>query len=163
MYCKNCGSPFQSDQDAVCLNCGTQRGLGVNYCPNCANPTQENDAVCLNCGAALSAYANPNPEAANPAIVNPAEAKSKIAAGLLGIFLGCFGVHNFYLGFTQKAIIQLALSVGGIVLGTCLIWTGIGGLLYFGQTAAAIWGLIEGIMILTGSINADAKGNPLKD
>ena len=24
--------------------------------------------------------------------------KSKVAAGLLGIFLGCFGVHNFYIG-----------------------------------------------------------------
>ncbi len=26
----------------------------------------------------------------------------------------------------------------------------------------AIWGLIEGIMILTGSINTDANGVPLK-
>ena len=26
-----------------------------------------------------------------------------------------------------------------------------------------VWGLIEGIMILTGSINTDANGNPLKD
>lgn len=29
---------------------------------------------------------------------NP-NAKSKMAAGLLGIFLGSFGVHNFYLGY----------------------------------------------------------------
>ena len=29
--------------------------------------------------------------------------------------------------------------------------------------AASIWGLVEGIMILTGSINKDAKGNPLTD
>ena len=29
--------------------------------------------------------------------------KSKMAAGLLGIFLGAFGVHNFYLGYTTKA------------------------------------------------------------
>jgi hypothetical protein len=27
----------------------------------------------------------------------------------------------------------------------------------------AIWGLIEGILILCGNINKDAKGNPLKD
>jgi len=26
-----------------------------------------------------------------------------------------------------------------------------------------IWGLVEGIMILTGKIDKDAKGNPLKD
>ena len=29
--------------------------------------------------------------------------------------------------------------------------------------AGAVWGLIEGILILCGKINKDAKGNPLKD
>lgn len=70
--------------------------------------------------------------------------KSKMAAGLLGIFLGAWGIHNFYLGFTTKAIIQIVVS-----LCTC----GIGGL----------WGFIEGIMILCGKINTDANGNPLID
>ncbi len=74
--------------------------------------------------------------------------KSKVAAGLLGIFLGVFGVHNFYLGFTGKAIAQLLLSIL-----SC-------GALSF---VSAIWGLIEGIMILTGSIKTDGKGLPLKD
>ena len=72
----------------------------------------------------------------------------KIAAGILGILLGCFGVHNFYLGYTGKAIAQLCLS-----LLSC-------GVLSF---ASAIWGLVEGIMILTGSINTDANGIPLQD
>lgn len=70
--------------------------------------------------------------------------KSKMAAGLLGIFLGGWGIHNFYLGYTKKAIIQIVVSIC-----TC----GIGG----------IWGLIEGIMILCGKINTDADGNPLAD
>ena len=72
------------------------------------------------------------------------EPKKKMTAALLGIFLGAWGIHNFYLGFTKKAIIQIIVSVC-----TC----GIGG----------IWGFIEGIMILTGSINQDAEGNPLVD
>ncbi|MDR2163783.1 MAG: NINE protein [Clostridiales Family XIII bacterium] len=77
--------------------------------------------------------------------------KSKIAAGLFGIFLGWLGVHNFYLGYTGKAIAQLILSLAlGWVFGIGLIISG-------------IWGLIEGIMILAGSINTDAKGIPLKD
>lgn len=67
-----------------------------------------------------------------------------MAAGLLGIFLGGWGVHNFYLGNTGRGVAQIIVT-----LVTC----GIG----------AIWGLIEGIMILTGSINTDAKGIPLKD
>lgn len=70
--------------------------------------------------------------------------KSKLVAGLLGIFLGGWGIHNFYLGNTKKAIIQIVVS-----LVTC----GIGG----------IWGLVEGILILVGNINTDANGNPLKD
>lgn len=69
--------------------------------------------------------------------------KSKVAAGLLGIFLGVYGIHNFYLGYTKKAVIQLVLS-----LCTCGI--------------AGIWGFVEGIMILCGSINTDADGNPLQ-
>ena len=71
--------------------------------------------------------------------------KSKLAAGLLGIFLGSLGVHNFYLGYTGKAIAQLLIS-----LLTC----------GFGAVASGIWGLVEGILILTGSISKDAKGIP---
>lgn len=75
-------------------------------------------------------------------------AKSKMAAGLLGIFLGSLGVHNFYLGYTGKGIAQLLITVL-----TC----GVGSLI------SGIWGLVEGVQILTGSINVDAQGRPLKD
>lgn len=69
--------------------------------------------------------------------------KSKLVAGLLGIFLGGFGVHNFYLGFTTRAVIQIVVS-----LVTC----GIG----------AWWGIIEGILILCGRYTTvDANGVPL--
>ena len=76
------------------------------------------------------------------------EAKSKIAAGLLGIFLGGLGVHNFYLGFTGKAIAQLLISV--LSCGALAV-------------VSAIWGLIEGILILVGNISTDARGIPLTD
>ena len=76
--------------------------------------------------------------------------KSKLAAGLLGIFLGALGVHNFYLGNTGKAVAQLLIS-----------------LLSLGMLAgvSAIWGLVEGILILTAQPGSpwsfDAKGVPL--
>jgi len=76
------------------------------------------------------------------------EAKSKIAAGLLGIFLGALGVHNFYLGKTGLGLAQLLIS---ILSCGWLVWV------------SAIWGLIEGILILTGSIRTDARGIPLRD
>lgn len=73
------------------------------------------------------------------------EQKSKVVAGLLGIFLGAWGIHRFYLGYTKIGIIQIIVT-----LVTC----GIG----------SLWGFIEGILILCGSqITTDANGNPLKD
>ena len=45
-------------------------------------------------------------------------AKSKMTAGLLGIFLGGFGVHRFYLGYTGIGVAQICVT-----LFTC----GIGG------------------------------------
>ncbi len=95
------------------------------------------------------------------------QAKSKLVAGLLGIFLGSLGIHNFYLGYTQKGIIQVCCTIGSFILGTILTITVvlacIGGILFFVPCGIGIWGLVEGIMILTGKIAVDGKGNPLAD
>ena len=37
----------------------------------------------------------------------------KLAAGLLGIFLGSFGIHEFVLGYNNAAIIVLVVSRAG--------------------------------------------------
>lgn len=132
MYCRNCAHEMD-DKATVCVNCGVAKGVGKIYCQNCGNPTDPNAAVCVKCGVALQQGG-----------------KSKIAAGLLGIFLGGLGIHNFYLGYTKKAVVQLLL---------CLV----GGVLTFGVLSyiVGIWGLIEGILILVGKIAVDGKGNPL--
>ena len=80
--------------------------------------------------------------------------KQKLVAGLLAIFLGCYGVHNFYLGYTKKAVIQLVCTIVGLVLSILII-----GL--FVVIGIWIWAIVEGIMIFTGKISTDAKGNPL--
>lgn len=68
--------------------------------------------------------------------------KSKYIAGLLGILFGWLGLHNFYLGFTGKAVAQLLITV--VSLGT-LGWISL------------IWGIVEGIRCLTGSILLDSR------
>lgn len=108
------------------------------FCPNCGKELKEGADICLNCGKAIR----------KEGIANPG-AKSKIAAGILGIFLGSLGVHNFYLGYTNKAVGQLLLTLVG--------WCFFG----LGPVIAGVWGLIEGILILTGSIHTDAEGNEL--
>lgn len=90
-FCKNCGEPYMTDEAVMCVKCGVAKGQGNNYCHNCGKPLAPDAAVCLNCGVA-------NKQAPAP------DAKSKLVAGLLAIFLGTFGVHNFYLGYTGKAV-----------------------------------------------------------
>ena len=109
----------------------------AKFCQNCGTQIEDTQTFCPGCGAQQNVGAQPG------APVNP-EAKSKMAAALLGIFLGSWGKHNFYLGNTSRGIIQIVVTIC-----TC----GIGGL----------WGFIEGIMILAGSINTDANGVPLQD
>ncbi|HUR44255.1 MAG TPA: NINE protein [Candidatus Saccharimonadales bacterium] len=81
-----------------------------------------------------------------PPLVAPNDyQKSRLVAGLLGIFLGGMGVHRFYLGYIGIGIAQIIVTI-------CTFGVG------------HFWGLIEGILILTGStITTDADGYPLKE
>lgn len=78
------------------------------------------------------------------------QAQSRLVVGLLGIFLGAFGVHRFLLGYTTIGIIQVAVTVLSCFLLYPLV---------------QIWGLIEGIMVLAKSpaFERDAHGRPLND
>jgi TM2 domain-containing membrane protein YozV len=93
--------------------------------------------------------------------------KSKLLAGITAIFLGTLGIHNFYLGYTREGIPQLLMSVLGFIFGTVLIIAGMAifftpfalfssvltvmGTLYSTYPViSGIWGLIDGVMILTG-------------
>ena len=74
------------------------------------------------------------------------EPQSRVLVGILGIFLGGFGVHRFLMGYTAIGVIQIVVTVLTCGLG-------------------AWWGLIEGIMVLAKAqaFERDAHGRPLKD
>ena len=73
--------------------------------------------------------------------------KQWIVAVILAFFLGTLGVHNFYLGYTTKGIIQLVLT-----------------LTFIGLIVSGIWAFIDFIMLLmrAGSFATDAQGQPLQ-
>lgn len=131
MYCRNCGKEV-AEQALMCMTCGVPPKSGKKFCQNCGEETNPGAELCTKCGVRLA--------------IEPSKdtAKSRIAAGILGIVLGGLGIHRFYLGYIGIGIAQIAVT-----LVTC----GIG----------ALWGFIEGILILTGSIDKDAKGQPLRD
>jgi TM2 domain-containing membrane protein YozV len=106
---------------------------------------REGEAEWRSLGAFAEFAGGAAPPPPPPLVTPPVPArKSKIAAGLMGLFLGAWGVHRFYLGYTSIGVAQIIVSVF-----TC----GVG----------ALWGFIEGILILTGTIDKDAYGQPLGD
>jgi TM2 domain-containing membrane protein YozV len=56
------------------------------------------------------------------------KSKSRQVYVLLGVFLGVFGVHNFYAGYIQRAVSQLCLT-----LLTC----------FYGAVVSWIWAIVE--------------------
>lgn len=109
-------------------------------CPNCQKTGEVPEGFvgtsvqCPTCGTAF-VVAAPGPFQPVPVRQYPG-ADKKIAAGICGILLGCFGVHKFILGFTTAGVIMLlgtlaTCFVGGIVMSTI--------------------GLVEGIIYLTKS------------
>jgi hypothetical protein len=122
------------------------------YCRNCGKEVEDDKELCDECKEkeTTKTEVNEGPVNVVKEVKNSSSesfGKSKMAAGLFGIFLGAFGVHNFYLGYTGKAVIQLLMTI-------CSCG--------FLSPVSAIWGLIEGILILSGDINKDAEGNSLR-
>lgn len=118
--------------------------MSEKVCPQCGAPIDPNAAECKFCGEKLAvqqtAQTMAGQQVVNPQTVviqqqpvyvsgiNPSwPIKNKMAAGLLAIFLGGFGVHKFYLG-----------KIGMGILYVLFFWTGI----------PAIIGFIEGIIYL---------------
>ncbi len=124
-----------------CTQCGRPIADGT--------PTQHATITCRYCGAAITG--GPRQVAQVPlGSTVPVEAhalgrshRSRVAAGLLGVFLGHLGVHRFYLGYIGVGVLQILLT-----LCTC----GVGGL----------WGVIEGFVCLGGGMR-DAEGRPLRE
>ena len=46
--------------------------------------------------------------------------KSKVAAGLLALFIGGFGIHKFYLGYVGAGIIHIILTI--TIIGILVNW-----------------------------------------
>ena len=169
MFCTNCGSQNEPGT-AFCTKCGGRLGESASAPLESVPPVNAGSPEIPNVppysGSSPgqgyvppSGYAQqPGPYGQTAVPYQDPTAKSKLVAGLLGILLGGLGIHRFYLGYTNIGIAQLATDIIGWVLlpFTC----GISLIFIIG---AHLWGLVDGIMILTGSISHDAQGKPLRD
>ena len=129
-FCTNCGAPLEDGKCASCGNGGTKKAAEVK--------TEEKETK------------NEETRVENTSTNN--EPKNRWVAVVLAcpFLIGCFGIHNFYLGNTSKGVAQLLITILGSFLcglGPIVTW---------------VWSLIEFIQLLTGSINKDANGVPLQ-
>lgn len=95
--------------------------------------------------AAPPPYPGAQPPYANAPYAQPyaqPQRKERVAYILLGIFLGGLGIHNFYAGYTSRAVAQLLISLltGWLVIPLIAVW---------------IWVIVEVI-----TVEADARGVP---
>jgi len=100
------------------------------FCKQCGNEIADAAVICIKCGVA-----------ADKRSISAAGDKSRTAYILLGLFLGCFGVHNFYSGYTGKGVAQLLLTFVGLFF-------------IFPLIAVVIWVIVE---ICT--VTQDSEGN----
>ena len=134
MFCRTCSREVDP-QSVFCPSCGANPMLGTTFCFNCGQPTNPSAVVCLRCGVPFSQGSVTYGQAQNVS-----EAKSRIAYILLGLFLGLLGIHNFYAGYTNKAVTQLLVAV-------LLSWTVIAPIII------AVWCIID-----VCTVTKDAQG-----
>ncbi len=84
----------------------------------------------------------------------PDPPKSAVAAGLLQLFFGWFGLGRFYVGSLGIALTQLALGILGI--GTVVFIVG-----FFILVPLSIWTFIDAILMFSGSVK-DKDGRKLR-
>ena len=119
MYCRICGKEVVENAVA-CMSCGCDPRKGDKFCPNCGAEVSAAQVVCVKCGVALK-----------HSVVSGGDGKKdRTVAGLLAIFLGALGIHEFYLGNNTSAIIRLAITIltcgwGGAILGVISLIEGI--------------------------------------
>ena len=131
-----------------CEYCDNEVSAEAIRCPSCGAPVPratpvvvQQSPVIMQPGAQMQVGGVPF-QSASSGMYLMVELKSKWAFILLGIFLGGFGIHNFYLGHVGRGIAKLLISI--LSLGW-LLWV------------SWIWGVVE---ICT--IRKDAKGLPLE-
>lgn len=147
----------------ICRNCGQELGEGVKVCPICKEVqksvggheekrqvnksyiSQDNTSNERILETERGVQGDMNLEYYREQEENKSYSytpRSRVTAGLLQIFLGGFGIGRFYLGYTGIAIGQL-FTFPIFFLG-------------------AIWGFIDGILILCGQVTHDANGVPIQ-
>ena len=101
-----------------CKKCGSWNPENRLYCDGCGRKLQTNDDESQ---STQNVFVESNTPYENIFLGEKISPKSRTAAFLFAFFFGWLGVHNFYLGNTQKGLIQAIAQVAIPILGVS-IW-----------------------------------------
>ncbi len=158
MFCTKCGRELQDGEVCTCTQTNGEANMprvDENPVDNGQDYYQENNNAVYYQGA----YYNPNQayNQENPAKNKDIPArtdypegykiKKKYVAVLLAWTFGMYGIHNFYLGKSDKALAQVLLSTVGAILTVGLSFI-----------AVCIWATVEAVLLLTEKSDKDGNG-----
>lgn len=69
------------------------------FCEKCGKEIDDEAVICVHCGCATVNYRN------------TMDAKSRAVYIILAVFLGGFGIHNFYIGRNRAGMFQLFITL----------------------------------------------------
>ncbi len=177
--CPECGiKPLQGGK--FCNNCGLETKPEAEFCVKCGGklakaesaefsgeprpepvgevsgkPEPETDVGEVPGKPAPEVRAPETPEKPSLKVGGEVSEKSRLAASLLALFLGQFGIHRFYLGKIGTAVVMLILGI----LGWATVWILIG-LIFL--VPVGIWALVDFILAVAGLMK-DKEGKPIKN
>lgn len=143
MFCSRCGKENE-DSTKFCIACGAplaENTIEVEV-ENKTENTVKDETKQTSTGASSQTNENNNQSQISELATN------SIILGLVALFFGSIGVHNFIMGYTKKAVTQLLLSV-------------LGWIIFVGPVISAIWAIVDAVMLFSGTINKDGHGNIL--
>lgn len=173
MFCANCGKELKEGEVCTCTQtneeiienppvqktAAEEAPVEAYYNPeaqqNYYNPEVNNTNYNVFPGAyydPTQAYnaQNQEPKEKIPARTDYPEGykiKKKHVAVLLALSFGVFGIHNFYLGNSNRGLAQVLVAT-------------VGGLFSFGLATIGvlIWATVEAVLLLTENIDKDSNG-----
>jgi len=104
------------------------------YCYKCGGKIDKEAEICTKCGVR------------QPLVVTSksrSNKKDRLTAGLLGLFLGGWGVHHFYLGNNNRGLLYLLVNTVGFFFTWMLFW--------IPNLIVAVVVIVESIVLLTMS------------
>ena len=127
-----------------CPDCSTQVSDQAEACPSCGYPiAKKREPDYLVRAREAGVFCGTRSPSAPKSVSVVKSAKSRGVYIILGLFLGCLGIHNFYAGYHGRGAAQLVIT---LLLGWLII----------GLVITGVWALIE-----ICSVKYDAAGDPL--